>query len=234
MAEFSIKGPQTGSVELLLALPILFLLALGIGYLGEALIEKSRVERAAWTYAVSRAHGADSQKARAVIESWGAGKGGGTFTERETSACNPLWIGWVALLSSLPTSFRAVVGFDCGHDIEVTAGRHVPEVIRGWIQSTDSGAEFSPELTLKSRDKIPGSSFEKSETLRQALWLEAMIKAGFGPLPLPLLGISDLAQAVADVGLGILGTPVAEALSSAQEGSAAGDLASELSRGTWN
>ena len=43
------------------------------------------------------------------------------------------------------------------------------------------------------------------EALKQSLWLEAMMKSGFGPLPLQLLGIADLAEAAAGAGAAATG-----------------------------
>ena len=222
---FSIKNVQAGSTELLLALPFLFLTALGIGYVGKILLEKSRVERAAWTYAVSRADGADPDKATAMLEPPKTSAENATkWTEREESACNPLWIGWLASRQTLPVAFRTLAASECNRSVEVLGRSTVPDPIPQWIRNTDSEDVFSQDLALRSREKFPGSSLEKSETLRQSLWLEAMIRAGFGPVPLQLLGVSDLAAAAADVGLGVLGAPVAEALSEAR--SAAASLAS--------
>jgi hypothetical protein len=179
-------------VELLLVLPVLFLVAVGIGQVSEVLLEKGRLERQTWTYAVSRAHRTGEAEAAALLEAGFERGRPAPAHPSERALCDPFWIGRIAAETGLPASYRIFVARECDRRADL---KYLP-----------------PLFDLKAGARIPGGSLNGDEALKQSLWLEAMVKSGFGPIPLQLLGIADLAEAAAGVGVGLLGGIATELL----------------------
>jgi hypothetical protein len=185
-----------GSVDLILALPLLLLLAWGTSLLSHLLIRQSRLQQASWVYAIAKVHSrVNDEDAHSMSRSTAGAEPGEYHLESKTE-CS-LWESLSASsVSALPSSFRLAVLSACPSRHDLRLHVTLPDVIRRL--GGETGLARS-EMSVPFR--LPGDDFRGSRTVRQALWQEAMLAAGFGALPLQLLGVPELAS-VAGVDLG--------------------------------
>lgn len=131
-------------------------------------------------------------RARITLErrTWDAGfesKPGAVTLAR----CGKELHGW-ARATALPRSMRLALLTRCGRSLR----RSNHAGIRAFAFPTQ-------RIDLESRVERPGADFRGGALLQRALWQEFMHDAGFGSLPLELLGLPELAQALGVLNMGV-------------------------------
>lgn len=181
---------EDASVEALLFLPLILILTWGMALVSIALTQRSRTEQAAWVYGTALTHPGSSKQSAEIMSRETAGVSEEEFQIRSRADRS----GWVNLarntLADLPLGFKGALGLYAPKTHSLQIQKPFPSGLRD-LERSDRG-----EMKYDVEFQTHGDSFYSSRIIRQALWQEAMAEAGFGVLPLQLLGVEELMSVV--------------------------------------
>jgi hypothetical protein len=201
------RRQSDGSVELLIVLPVFLILTWGIALIGLTLLQKSRLQQAAWVFSMAASHQAPMSDAMDQAREVLVGS-----TRRDDLQFNSatdltgLAPSVLSLNQSLPQSFRIALAAATPHKQTISIRHDVPPVFAWFIGASEIGSRTNPipgvEEAMEEETTVtmPGSNFSASSRggflLKHALWQEAMRAAGFPAwLPLEALGAEEVAAA---------------------------------------
>jgi len=180
-----IINKQNGFVELLLVTPIflgIFCMIAGCMYL---LIQKSKLEKVAWTYQTQKTYGITTSDIH-------------PYQLKDNSSLSTTIQNISIQMHSLPLAFQAFLTSNPSESKRLTLSGKLPHVFQhlgnaafDFFEPHDSKIPLS-HFDISTDVLIPGSSFEKSWTYKNALWIEDMKKAGFDYIVLQSLGIKEI------------------------------------------
>jgi hypothetical protein len=195
---------ERGSMEGLLLLPLFLLLSWGCAWITLLLLQKSRGEQSAWVFGMATTHQELPDRAREL-----ARRTAGEIPARFDVLAERDCLGWLPFVprpaTSLPAGFQTEIATHCPRRNTVELRGSIPTSVSLLLEGAmKSAPDHDPApLLFRSRAEVwtPGEDFHGSNLFRQALWQEAMYGAGFGALPLQLLGVPELSS-VTGINLG--------------------------------
>lgn len=197
-----------GSIEALLTLPLLTLIGWGVAYFSVLLLQKIKTEQAAWVYGIERSNQSSRVTAtRRINKSFDFEKPSFDLMVSEQGMCTKDQSILLSLANTIPLAFTSFLLSHCSKEAKIQSRRSIPKNLGDFLSFLPS------DLSFKALFWVKGDDFKESKPLRQALWQEAMMNAGFGALPMQMLGVPELTKAASIVGLGALGGPAMAILS---------------------
>lgn len=206
-----------GSIEGMLSFSLLLLAAWGSAMVSMVMIQSGNLERGVWSYAMARAHHHSEPDARRTFRTafWGHQKDSLRFyaPSIESDCLLTLSLGADPSIK-LPNSFRIAVLTGCnekilGHFDSDLTGPLMRFLRDHGLNGPDGGFESTGNPRFR-RDNasvsIPKTHFRDAALLKQGLYQEAMMEAGFGLLPFQLLAVPELIATAKAAGGGLVGS----------------------------
>jgi len=82
------------------------------------------------------------------------------------------------------------------------ANEKLPIAFRTTVATAHCGSNIKlNDQDLSATTFLPGGDLSGATLTKQAIWLEGMLKSGFGSIPLDLLGAREIAQAIGGLSL---------------------------------
>lgn len=184
--KFTIKrSSNQGSLDLLLMLPIFLGIITFISSIGYLMIQKTRLEKTAWTLQIQKIYG----KAIDPISQ---------YVLRNVVNSNSLTRNYSAVTSPLPDTFRLFLLSNPIQSFELTFDSHFAPILRQFYTAAfDDSTEGS--FHLDSSFLVSGKSLDHDRVYKNALWSENMRDAGFDYFFLQQLGFKEIIDAAVPI-----------------------------------